>query len=704
MQDERFPVTVYAELMRGLAAWLPPASIPGLPEVFEPGADGRPGPQVLREAAIESCLVYAAVRHEKNDGRSPPEESAWPQSIWRCERDESGRVRIVFGRWLAMMGQGASSPILENQLQDHDERVRQQALVSLGILGSARGREIILAEARRPNGRLRLAAIEALRHAGVNTVLEFAHDDSANVRSAVAEQLAAFPELKAALALQRMLTDRDPRVQKAAVEATTDWPRELAVPLLMYGIREGIYHTRLECTRRLHHYVDLKEFIDVEDPWAERSETLLAIARRHGLKLGLLADLQRDGLHGNVNAGMHEEVRTLLRDVVDNQEHPASRNVAVRRLERMADGNEAAREEIVPVIESFLSKKEMPPGSGRDIDASTRVLSREEADGVETVYRQILPAYDAGYAAAAQLSDAESAAQVRAARELADLSAHSSLSPALIRRIRTEIRPDAGDTVFQYLLKAIENNGSDEAAQLARLALGHYSPRIRKTACRYFERHGSPRHGLWLLGALNDRDLSVQLAAIRAAGRCGHPGVLVGRPAVVEKDADGRFRETTSRQLGLRDLRHDLNHQVRFETAVAMSFLGDPEGMQQMMRYTSSPDVRVRRTAVQEIGLTGRSWFVEPLIDLAWTELNHGDDVLEREILASLDRLVAPINRPKGLARSASIPERIRGWAAWRESQAPPGDAPGSASDNPSGGVQRASQETENSTNEAAEK
>ena len=143
-----------------------------------------------------------------------------------------------------------------------------------------------------------------------------------------------------------------------------------------------------------------------------------------------------------------------------------------------------------------------------------------------------------------------------------------------------------------------------------------------------------------------DADASVQFAAIEAAGRCHSPLVL---------DGVGGDDDESLPTRGLRSLLMHPDQQLRFAVVIAMSRLGDPQGMQEMVRLGYHPESNIREDVVQAMGESGQSRFIEHLLRLAWTESN---DLVKRAILKSLGRLVPAVEHPDGRGFS--------GWSARR--------------------------------------
>ena len=628
-------------------------------------------PRELRVAAIDACVIHAVVLRSQQGRALQFDAQAWPNSIWHCERDlDAHDVRRAFGQWIALSGSPDAIRILKKQLKDINDNVRKSALLSLGIVGGPLAREVVEKRADPATGDLKLPAVEALANWGAGALLRHARDESTAVRLIVAEELHHFPQLDSAIALQNLLTDqRNLQVQLKAVAALDGWPRELAVPILIHGLREGLPGTRQACSRRLGEYVDLARPFDYEAKRSERIAGILELARQHNLRTSLLGALERESFERShaLDEDRVREIGDLLQEILDERDRPAIVRLSVRRLrEQFADVPPGERTVNVSIIERFLSEKESSSRRPSSSTPAPRVVSLDEKQGMEAIYRDVLPEFSAGYRAALDLEDDRQQVARRGATDLVRFASSSALTPQLLRRVHLAIGRKTDRMVWQSVLTAIGNNGSEEAAELARGSLGHFDAQLRTRACNYFERYARPGYGLWLLGALNDRHVGVQIAAIRAVGKCGDPRVLTGIPSSATNTQEpGAFPVQSLNQGGLRALRRHRDAQVRFEVAVAMSRLGDEEGMAELKRLAFGSDVQNRRRAVDEMAASGRTWFVGPLIQLAWAQLDDRDDVLRMRILNALERLVDRSQHPAETAPGFDHALRIRAWNEW---------------------------------------
>ncbi|HID21861.1 MAG TPA: hypothetical protein EYP14_05600 [Planctomycetaceae bacterium] len=653
LRRPELPNSVRGELFRGCARWIPPDRIPRLANALQRAPDGQRAPAAIRRAAMEACLLFALYKSEvlgiptataaPATGLSPSdraarttvrrqadyEEQDWPQSIWNGQDDPDARVRILFGRWLAAARPPDAHDRLCRQLDDQDITVREEASVSLGRLGTAAALATLRRQAERPEARIRRSAVRGLAEWGPGELTRFLDDEAFSVRVTVARELARFPQARAAVLLQRLVADRSAEVQKQAIDAVADWPDEIAIPVLLRGLRDGTLANRQRCRERISRRLGTDVAITVEAPREERVRQITRLVQQYGWAGGLLKALQAEELRTmpTITDQRKSEITSWLETVCRHTWGSEPSEKAWQKLRQIAP-------EEVTIVERFASER-------RDADS-------------EVLYTEVLPRLDAAYAALRNLSSPEVAVRRRAAQKLASLGQARSLTPFMVRRLRDLLAQEQDSLVWRFAMQAIMRDDNDEAAQLALLAVNHAWPDIRLLGCRYIARHGRPQYARWLLPLLHDANREVQLEAVRAAGLCRNPIVLDGLPHPDSSEAIASG--------GLRSL---LNHQdarIRLATAVSMSRLGDDQGMQELTRLSYHSDAQLRIEVIRAIGRTGRARFIEHLVRLAWTEKHPA---VKRAILRSLEELTPTEELPRELATATNDDDRIYAWVAW---------------------------------------
>ena len=166
----------------------------------------------------------------------------------------------------------------------------------------------------------------------------------------------------------------------------------------------------------------------------------------------------------------------------------------------------------------------------------------------EPVYRDVLPRYSPAFAALERLRG--QGGQSRSCRNPAGpasglLSAETTTALGDFNQRRhaaedfvaaTKIHPpgrlatarlcalittETDPVVWTRALEAIENEKSEPAARVARLALSQNAGEVRRKACEFLAAHPDAANETFLLPLLNDHEQTVVLAAIRAMGAAG---------------------------------------------------------------------------------------------------------------------------------------------------------------------------------------
>jgi HEAT repeat protein len=641
LERTQLPNELRAELFRGVARWVRPVNIPRLENAFREGQGKLRPPLLIRRAAIDACVAYA-IWHQAKVSNKPgtpidgagarpqkPARAVWPQTVFNCRIDPDVEVRLSFIRWLGYAGPQEAFELLKGQAEGPKFEVRQAALESLGTLHSEEAHAELKAQASKTRDAVRAAAVKALAAWGLEDVVPYASDSSTAVRRAVAEELGKQATLDSAVILSELAVDRNSEVQLIAVRAAAGWPQSLAFPLLLHAMRDSAAKTRHEAAQLLFARKKTVHAYRFDSPAEQREVAVTAIAAELGSSLSYLDQvLKREPrAAAQVNELRASEIRTHLAALIES---PADSPASVSAREWLA--GIGARD--VPIVEAYLQ-------------SPTRASP-------EPIYHDVLPKVSPAYAALVDLQNPEVNIRRRGAKSLADRGRAVTLSRPVLLRLREVLAHESDDTVWRSAMAAIASDATDECAEIADLAIQHRSAVVRQLGCEYLDHHGRPPHAEWLLGLLEDRDRSVQLAAIRALGNCGNQIAVRGR-----KPPDGPQRAPN-----LRSLLTSSDQEIRFAAAVSLCRLGAGEGMQELVRLSYHPNPSIREQAVKEMGLSGQTRFVRHLVTLGWTEKN---DQVRHAILMALDRLVPPENRPAAVGGLTAWDAKIKCWVEWLE-------------------------------------
>jgi len=642
LQRPDISIELRGELYRGLARFIPPTEIPSLARSLEVSDSRTLPPKYLRRAAMDACIIHGlwfyaepnqfSQRDHSQNQSQEFESSVWPTDIMQVRWDSDSVMRWNFGYWVALVRHPDAEAILIAQLKDADSLVQNKAIEHLGILGTEKALEILQEQTKRPQESARIAAILGLTPWGAHYLAPLKDDSSASVRRTVAEGLSRTASPEAALILRSLINDRSSAVQLTVIQSISQWPDELAIPLLLEAIQEGAYKTRRKSVIALIDRTGSGGSISIEAPKAERIAAVRELVRTEQLPAGFWDQLMQQGLQNTseVNQSRLAEIQAYFQEVLNQSSTSTEYHHAYQELANISPTE-------IGVLEKLI------------LETSIEIPNE--------IYTELLPQLDSNYIALNQLTSSHISDRRKAAQQLLINSQNVSLSPTIVKRLRKLMTHEQDRLVWRIVMSAIAKDNYDATAQLALLAINHNWPDIRILGCEYFGTYGLPEYAVWLLPLLNDKNDSVRLAAINAIGHCHNPIAIAGA-----------FNSSPDQSPGpsLRALMTHSNQRIRFETVAALSRLGDVEGMQEMVRLSTDKLNSTRLDAVREMGDSGQTRFVEPLIKLAWTERNH---VTLKEILSSLEKLVPNSEQPANLNPQINHSEQAKIWMNWWQTQ-----------------------------------
>tara|TARA_R110000868_G_scaffold411459_1_gene704333 strand:- start:83197 stop:86133 length:2937 start_codon:yes stop_codon:yes gene_type:complete len=638
LQRPDLSLELRSELYLALARFTHPAGIPSLEQSLEISEQNATAPKSLRRAAMQACILHGFWFHTEQKLAAHPDKShtfnpdEWPANIMQVRWDSDANMRWNFGYWAALIRHPDAETILTSQLRDADLVVQTKAIEHLGMMGSETALQILKEYAQSPAENIRVAAVKGLSSWGPMHLIPLKDDTSSAVRLEVATGLGKTPTAESALHLRSLINDRSSQVQHTVIQAISDWPDDLAVPLLLDGIQEGVYKTRRQSIIQLVDRTGLGGSISIEAPQKERVAAVNDLVQSGQLTGSFWGQLMQQGLKSGqeINQGRAAEIQSYFQNLINQPRESSEYQQAYQELANISPAE-------VKVLEKLIRETSIEiPGE---------------------IYTDLLVNLAPEYAALNQLTSPHITDRREAAQQLFVSSQNISLNPVVVSRLRKLMSHEQDRLVWRIVMSAVEKDNYDEAAQLALLAINHNWPDIRILGCEYFGSHGLPQYANWLLPLLDDKNHTVQLAAIRAIGKCHNPIAISG----IQKPGESQNPSPSLRSL----LTHS-NRRVRFETVVALSRLGDFAGMQELLRISNDTQVAMKNEAVQEMGNSGQTRFVEPLIQMAWTERNNST---LKEILNSLDKLVPDSEQPADLNPQQDRSDQAKIWMNWWQTQ-----------------------------------
>jgi HEAT repeat protein len=581
---------LHAELIRGLARHADPSGDPRFIEALRsPQADVR----------LEALRAYAA---------SP--EKTLPVEALDLRTDGDWRIRAAALEAIASSRHPQAAEYLSSALLDGDARVRHAAIAGLGILATPEALATLQKLLKDPNDSVRARAVSALAAAKVEgPVIEAAGDQSWRVRHKAADALASFPDPNAASAVQRLLDDNSSEVQLAAVRAVQAWPLERSGPILLAAMSKPAFITRKTAAEQLiAKWPPAREF-PIEGPPERRAEVLNKLNRAFRSQFGTaLAD----------SSSPATPAQPAVKKASPAQVAEVERLIREMNPKTLADYGPA----LVDALEQLhFDRKQLLP---------------------EEIYREVLPKYGRVFAVLDQLTSADVTQRRRAAEELAELSVKQPPTRLAIARLAQLIAADQDELVWQSAMRAIADDPSQPAIDLAYTAIGHVSAEVRRRACEHLAAHPDPAHVQVLIPALEDKDPVVIRTAVRAL-------------AATEKMPDTK---------PLRNLLGSTNEDIQLEAALALTRLGDASGKPALERLAYSRDPIVRAKTAQAMGEFPDAAFTATLIRLL-----SDNQTVARAALISLPKVVGEdVAQAPGQAPPTTTEQMLR-WKHWYERQ-----------------------------------
>ncbi len=630
LQARDLPASIQLELIRTLGQWLPPSRIPQLAEsmAWDDGpVNSNSAAASPRLAALESGLAWLVQR--RNSQREPDEQEESDQAWWldilqRNERPEVGLERFLYDANLTLLGDNATPAILAAELSTLDWGERERTAVLIGLSQGPVGAEALGQLLRQAEDGPRLLALRGLATRDDFLPETFA-EMSPRLRTALAECLGEQAPAKSVTLAGRLIVDIHPQVADAMLQALEKWPADDALPVLLTALTEGSYKTRRDAYRLLQSHRGTFEF-PINADVRERREAILGLRDKWAVA-------KRDPVD------TPQSQRKPL--ALDPERERAVLSLLERRSEWANTEPEGPGSDDADSVWSRFTAKDLP------------YLERLLESGPEELRLflgdVLLPRLSPTYAAFRDLRSPQVATRRSAATTLREAARNRSLPAPILSRLAGVLRDEQDQEVWRAAFLAVENEAADDAAILARTAAETHWPDLRLLALDYAARHRRRDAGQWVLPLLSEKQPRVQQEAVRVAG-------LLGDPALLEGTRDG---EGGVIYPGLRSMLPGATGQLRWSVVLALAQLGDGAGLDELNRLARDTEPLTRAAAVRAMGETRQSRFVQPLLEMLWTETSP---TVQAAGLTALGQLV-PEDRHPPRDTSSAYSERLQAWA-----------------------------------------
>jgi HEAT repeat protein len=619
--------TVKKVVRERLSLSIAPDLVPTLSDLFE---KERGATSQSRAEGLTCCLIHAiGARARQVEAGDEDQRVVYPASIHACRRDLASEVRQLYGRWLAWTASSRAMEVLRSQQTDTVRDVQQAAVLSLVVLESTESTAELTRLSKAEGELQRALVVKALATSGSASLQPFLADKSPRVRETVARHLMPFPSVTTANWLIGYVTDRSPGVQQVALASITDWPDDLAAPVLWTALVEGVLGTRQDALACLEARLGFPPDFPVEASLATRREVANELFQSQGLS-SHLALIKPTSIQGMSN-------ETRLADEIADLRHE------LRNFPSLLDESDELTE-LRERLHRFTSSA---------WDEVTQDVARLGSARRDWLIREVLIEIDERLAIAEKLAAGEVAIRQQAATQLARMAKERPLSELVLQRIGQHMTQEQDERVWRIIMELATGHDSPATQRIAQLALQNQWPDVRVLGCQFLAARPSVEGGNWLLPLLTEEDRQVRLRAIEAAGLCGNPIVLDGLPA-----QNGGFAIP-----GLRSILLVNDPQLRDAALVSMARLGDDQAIEELTRQTFSDHHLVRLKAIQLMVKSGQNRFVKRLVELAWTE---PADPVKQAIINALETLVPESEHPRtsnpSLAVSQTIDDKVRTW------------------------------------------
>jgi HEAT repeat protein len=556
-----------------------------------------------------------AVRIEALRAWAASKKGPLPQIVIDLRSDDDPRVRAEALAMLAARKNPDAADYVCAALHDVELSVRLAAVRALGELDDKTARAE-LAELLKDRAELiRAEAVSAIAaHGSQSAVLAAARDPSWRVRLKVAAALVGYANADGAAAARRLLNDPSAEVERQVVRSVASWPLEMAVPVLIDALaRDAVSVRKLAATQ-----LDARwpaptpgGAFPSDAPPSRRAEALAELKARYQREFGA----QSTGFSASAAASSPQGGATADID---------------RKVEQLVNSND------------FTTLAAMGP----DVVAALERLAIDRGMTLpDPIYHEVLPRRSPVFAALDHLPSGDLSQRRRAADEFAAAARIHPPGRLATARLCALMTTETDAVVWVRALDAIENEASEPAARLTRLALSQTSGDVRRRACNFLAAHPDPANETFLLPLLNDPEQGVVLAAIRALG------------------ATGRITNVAALKNELASPSED----VQLAAAIALARLHDSAGDDAILRLSYSRDVRIRGELAQGLGDLGDDRFVSVLVRL----LDDSKATVSHAALASLPRVAGRNVTQSADGTDVSTSEQIARWKKWYADKQP---------------------------------
>lgn len=574
-----------------------------------PDFDAAKDPLLARaiEFGDESSRRIAAIGFSKHSWRDIP------LPLGLLLRDVDPLVRRTAVEALGAHATDAGKEKIIHATFDSDPRVRSSAIPLLARFsdGATSQRLEELSVSDHPIDRQAVARVAGQRAMDA-MVHRLASDPSWTVRRSVAEALGTTKLASAQRLLERMLDDRSPEVQEAAVRAFALRPEEEAVDGLLIALGSTTLSTRRAAAERIVPLWPLADSFPVmENP---------VIREKEHKRLVELWDKERTmrpptsaALPSKSNSGGVDAAR--IEDRLHRWYQPEGYKDRAGMARELVD----IGPDLLPVLEDFHLRRQSFPS--------------------QDLLRHVCAPLDPAYALLADLYDAPRGSRSVAASRVRLAFKDRKMTETQAILVSEFIAITGDRTSWLELVPLLERDCAEESARLDGEGTRHSDPLIRQATCERIATRASAEHLVLLRPLFRDLHVSVRVAALEAASKIHDASVTADlQEAIVTREPE-----------------------VRLAAAAGLHRHGVSAGTEELIRLARDPNPAIRRAVIAKVSEQAS---VDPQSAIRLFTQALEDDKLsvKQQAIAGLQSLLGKDFQRDKFGRSLPLEAQIAQW------------------------------------------
>lgn len=625
--------------------------------------------------SADALIRYNAVRIWCDN---PPEKygnnrasGSLPETLTKLTRDPAdSRIRVAAILALARWKHPSLDRYLYETCNDPQHNVRLATVDAMGLSESAQSLELLRENSRNTSSAIRARTARAFRKRGAfEDLFRMAEDKDAAVRSEVAMALQNSGDLRTRELMKQMLADRSVQVQKHALDALAAWPENQSCPILLEEMGSITSAKREKATQLLAQIWPPAAGYDYSEVRSEVRNASLKEFKERFYNEPRFADVDTTLLVDSRN-----DHRTRGGAVTSRRELDRISLEKGRRAFSLYQNPRATRDERNEAREQLLALE------GK-LALLIEYLQFHEKELIPTeIFVHLLPETNPEFAYLNDLDIGSLSERRSAAGKLLETSRQHPLGPLLASKLYEIVLHEEDTLTLITVMQIFEHNPGEIADAFALYSLESETPEIRRRACEQLAHSDNVAVISDLLPMLNDTSSEIVRTTLQSLSRLAEPyfaeesdansRVDIQSKSIKPRRSLARLSREEQREVRLvcdaihpTLLRSEIHLQL--EAAIALCSWQDESGLEALQRLSYSPEHRVRVSVANGIARSREARLAEVLIML----LDDENGSVRAAALQALPKLLeVDHGNPTGTI-SVPLPERIRNWKRWFESE-----------------------------------